>query len=158
MSARVETVPERRLARFGHEEQGAAAVEFALVLPVLLMLVFMFIDATRAFYTLNSLVSAAREGARFASAQELTCPVPTAAEQDQIKDRVLQSAVLFGGTQLTRGYVQVTVDPSPAALCENVHVRIQSYPFRPITPVARLFRADSILMTREAVFRYERGP
>ena len=158
MSARIVWRPGRRLVRFRREEQGAAAVEFALVLPVLLLLVFMFIDATRAFYTLNSLVSAAREGARFGSAQELTCPVPTAAEQDVIKDRVINSAVLFGGTQLTRGYIQVSVDPSAASQCENVHVRIQSYPFRPLTPVARLFRADSILMTREAVFRYERAP
>jgi Flp pilus assembly protein TadG len=153
--------PLRRLVRrFRRDERGAAVVEFALVLPLLLLLVFMLIDATRAFYTLNSLISAAREGARYASAQALDCPTPSQAQQDAVKDKVVNAAVLLGGTQLTRSYVQVTlgVAGGGAATCENVQVRIENYPFRPATPLANIVGADSILMTREAVFRWERAP
>ena len=147
-----------RLRRLPREDRGTAVVEFALVLPILMMLVFLCIDGTRAFYTLNSLVSAAREGARYASAQPLTCPAPTEAEKDQIKDRVISTAVLFGGAQLTRDNVEVTLETTGGTLCQNVHVRIANYPFRPLTPIVSLFGVDSLPMTREAVFRWERAP
>ncbi|MFD1213512.1 TadE/TadG family type IV pilus assembly protein [Arthrobacter sp. GCM10027362] len=45
-------------------ERGAAAVEFALVLPVLLILIIGIADFGRAFFTEISLAQAAREGAR----------------------------------------------------------------------------------------------
>jgi hypothetical protein len=47
--------------------QGAVAVEFAIVAPILLSLVFGMIELGRAFETQNLLEVAAREGARFAS-------------------------------------------------------------------------------------------
>jgi Flp pilus assembly protein TadG len=153
--------PVRRFVRrFRGDERGTAVVEFALVLPLLLLLVFMLIDATRAFYTLNSLVSAAREGARYASAQDLDCPTPSLIQQAAVKDKVVNAAVLLGGTQLTASYIQVTlgVAGGGAATCENVEVRIENYPFRPATPLANIVGADSILMTRAAVFRWERAP
>ena len=45
-------------------ERGAAAVEFALVLPILLLLVFGIVDFGRAYNAKISLSGAAREGAR----------------------------------------------------------------------------------------------
>jgi Flp pilus assembly protein TadG len=45
-------------------ESGAAVVEFALVLPMLLVLVFGIIDFGRAYNAKISLTQAAREGAR----------------------------------------------------------------------------------------------
>ena len=45
-------------------ESGAAAVELALVLPILLVLVFGIIDFGRAYNAKISLTQAAREGAR----------------------------------------------------------------------------------------------
>lgn len=48
-------------------ERGAATVEFALVLPVLLMLVFGIIDFGRAYSQQVQLSQLAREGARLAS-------------------------------------------------------------------------------------------
>lgn len=48
----------------GHKERGAAAVEMAIVLPLLLLIVFGIIDFGRLLYTKVELSSAAREGAR----------------------------------------------------------------------------------------------
>jgi Flp pilus assembly pilin Flp len=49
------------------DEQGSAAIEFALVAPLLFIIVFAIIDFSRAYYTLNDLTAAVREGARYAS-------------------------------------------------------------------------------------------
>ena len=146
-----------RARAFRREEIGAAVVEFALVLPILMLFVFMFIDAARGFYTINSLVSSVREGARYASAQNLACPVPTTAQQNAVKDRVIQSAVLFGGAQVTRAMVEVEMTPAGGP-CESVRVRIRDYPFRTLTPINRVLATDSIPITREAEFRWERAP
>jgi Flp pilus assembly protein TadG len=45
-------------------ERGTALIEFALVLPFLLLLTFMVIDFSRAFMAKNIVTQAAREGAR----------------------------------------------------------------------------------------------
>lgn len=49
-----------------HRERGASLVEFALVLPLFLLLVGGMVDFGRAFYTQVTLTNAAREGARSA--------------------------------------------------------------------------------------------
>jgi Flp pilus assembly protein TadG len=46
------------------DDRGAAAVEFALVLPVLILLVLGLIEFSRVFNTQISISNAAREGAR----------------------------------------------------------------------------------------------
>jgi Flp pilus assembly protein TadG len=55
-----------RSATFG-DRSGAVAVEFAIVAPVLVAVVFGMIQYGRAFEMQNQLQVAAREGARFAS-------------------------------------------------------------------------------------------
>ena len=55
--------PGRRASR----DRGAAAVEFALLLPLLLFLVFGIIDFGRALNAQITLTQAAREGARLAA-------------------------------------------------------------------------------------------
>jgi Flp pilus assembly protein TadG len=47
-----------------HRDRGAALLEMALVLPILLMLLMGIIEFGRAYNTLVSIQSAAREGAR----------------------------------------------------------------------------------------------
>jgi hypothetical protein len=54
----------RRRRRFG---RGQALVEFALVLPVFVMLLFGIIDFGRFVYTMNAMGNGAREGARSGS-------------------------------------------------------------------------------------------
>jgi Flp pilus assembly protein TadG len=57
----------RRPRRRDH--RGQALVEFALVLPILLLLIFGLVDLGRAIYAQNALSEAAREGARYGSVQ-----------------------------------------------------------------------------------------
>lgn len=55
----------RRAAAQPRNEAGQSAVELALLLPVLAVLVFGIVDLGRAFYLHSALVNAVREGARF---------------------------------------------------------------------------------------------
>jgi Flp pilus assembly protein TadG len=57
----------RRSSSDAARDRGAAAVEFALLLPLLLLLVFGIIDFGRALNAQVTLTQAAREGARLAS-------------------------------------------------------------------------------------------
>jgi Flp pilus assembly protein TadG len=52
--------------RRARRDEGQALVEFALVLPVLLMLILGLFDVARAVWQENTLAYAAREGTRFA--------------------------------------------------------------------------------------------
>jgi Flp pilus assembly protein TadG len=54
-----------RIRRGG--EQGQDAVEFALIFPILFLIVLAILDLGRATYYISALHNAAREGARFAS-------------------------------------------------------------------------------------------
>lgn len=59
----------RKRRRYGHSsgEHGAALIEFALVLPLLLVLLFGIIEASWAFGQQNDVRHGAREGARLAA-------------------------------------------------------------------------------------------
>lgn len=46
-------------------ERGQAAAEFALMLPVLALIVMGMVDFARVFYTYEALINASREGARY---------------------------------------------------------------------------------------------
>ena len=54
-------------ARRRDGEHGAVAVEFALILPVLLLLVFGIVDFGHAWYMRHMLQNSCREGARYAT-------------------------------------------------------------------------------------------
>src|SRR5207237_6031144 len=62
----------RRSRRRGSEERGAAAVEFALVASVLLVVLFGVIEFGKLYSEFESLQSAAREGARVAAVRGTT--------------------------------------------------------------------------------------
>ena len=60
----MKTMSRHSSCRPGARDRGASAVEFALVLPLLLLIVFGIIDFGRALNAQITLTQAAREGAR----------------------------------------------------------------------------------------------
>jgi Flp pilus assembly protein TadG len=56
-----------RFLKLRKKENGSVAVEFALFLPLLLVLIFSIIELGSAWYFKQVMVSASRDGARFAS-------------------------------------------------------------------------------------------
>jgi Flp pilus assembly pilin Flp len=138
-----------RARKFTGNEEGAAVVEFALVLPILLLIIFGIIDFGRAFYTVNNIISAVREGARYGAI--LSAPMSTAGQQE-IRDRVRSVSAPFGGDSLRDEQIEIEF---PNA--EFVRVRVDGYPFRPLTPLANALGFATWPITRQATFRWERG-
>jgi hypothetical protein len=93
--------------RFEDSERGAAVVEFALVLPLLIVLVFGIVQFAIAYNRVQGLHAAAREGARLASLPQTT--------QGDITDRVTDS---LDGVPLN-GSPTITVSPSATRPCQN---------------------------------------
>lgn len=59
-----------RFRRFRTTETGQSLVEFAMVLPLFLILLFSLVDFGRAFYSWMIITNAAREGARAGAVQK----------------------------------------------------------------------------------------
>jgi Flp pilus assembly protein TadG len=63
----------RRRRHILRDERGVAASEFALILPVLTMLLFGFYEAGRMYWNYNIVQSSARDAARYAARMPMTC-------------------------------------------------------------------------------------
>ena len=70
----------RRLLRGSRGEAGFSAVEFAIVLPVLMLLILGGMDLAHAYYTQHIITNASREGARYAVAYTSTNNQPTSGQ------------------------------------------------------------------------------
>ena len=85
--------------RSARDDSGAAAVEFALVLPILLVLVFGIVDFGRLYFTQITLTDAAREGARVLALEGASGSGYTAAQADtDAQTRVLGAVTGVSGT------------------------------------------------------------
>jgi Flp pilus assembly protein TadG len=102
-------------------DRGTAAVEFALVLPALLLIVFGIIDFGRALNAQIVLTGAAREGVRLAA---LGYP-----------DAAIQARVAAAAPDLSGVTVTVAASCAPGAgPAADAEVNV-SYPFTFITPI-----------------------
>lgn len=70
----------RQLLRRSRGQEGAAAVEFALILPVLVLLTLGALDMGHLFYIDHLITNASREGARYAGKYTYPNPEPTSAD------------------------------------------------------------------------------
>jgi len=143
-----------RLLRALRDEKGAAIVEFALVVPFLILIMCATIDFGLAVYTLNNLTQAVREGGRYAA----TMDTPPGADDPQINQRVLAYMSNLNNTGMSTATVKLKIHNSaydPAT--GNIAVWVDGYPYKPLTPVASLLGLSTINLNRRAVFRYERA-
>lgn len=118
--------------RFGFEakrglrgEGGAIAVEFAIILPVLLLLVFGIVDFGHAWYMKHVMQTACREGARYATRYQTKTDgsgdrlLPSAL-YPPIQDYVLNTALKSAGSSLLPSTANVEVTPSGAGYTETI--------------------------------------
>jgi len=103
------------------KDRGATAVEFALLLPLLLLLVFGIVDFGRAINTQITLTQAAREGARLAALGQPN----------------VVSGTQAAATGLSPVTVAVTSCPSGATQTTSAVVKA-SYLFKFVTPVGAI--------------------
>jgi len=123
---------DRRLSR--SSERGQSLVEFAIFVPIFLLIVFMVIDFGRVVYAYHVVANCAREGAR--SAQVWPHPSDAA-----IVAKALNKVVGLAPADIT-----VTVKHPPDTPEDTIRVDV-SYTFRLITPiVANLVGGGTLLL------------
>lgn len=128
------------MGRSARRERGAAAVELAIVLPLLVLVIMGLVDFGRLFFAQIGLASASREGARAASVGMTTAMVTSIAQASAPK-----AAQLAG---LDASALGVSVTPcSPTLTNEDTRVTVTAT-FRWMTPIGlvRIFTPGS---TRE---------
>lgn len=115
-------------------QRGDGLVEFALVLPVLLLLIFGILDGGRAVYAYHVVANSAREGARYASVATRTA--------DEVRSKVLTYAVALDPSHLS----VVLTYPTET----TVRVEVQ-YDFDLVTPVvAQAMGGDTLRLHSSA--------
>jgi Flp pilus assembly protein TadG len=102
-------------------ESGQTLVEFSMVLPIMLVLIFALVDFGRAFHTWLVVTNAAREGARTAAVQT----------------RITESAASLDTSRLT-----ITASNIQGARGETVEIDL-AYDFEFVTPLGGLLSVIS---------------
>jgi Flp pilus assembly protein TadG len=98
-------------------ERGASAVEFGLIIPVLLILVLGIIEFGHAFQVQGTLSAAAREGARAMALRN---------DQGQARDAVQEAASALN-PDITDAQITITPPACPAGSNTNVRLTVD-YP------------------------------
>ena len=127
--------------------RGQTLVEFALLLPVFILLVVVVFDLGRAVYYYSAIYNAAREGVRFG----VVHPNDLTGMRNTTINYAFGLGLDVSNVRVGRGNPQ-TVDNF-----DNPTVRvIVEYSFTPVTPlVERLLPGGQITLTSEAIMRTE---
>jgi Flp pilus assembly protein TadG len=166
-----------RVRQLRRDEQGAAVVEFALIIPVFILIVFALVDFGRALWMQNVVVAALREGARAAAVvvDPSTSSPPTSTMTSVAQTKVATYISNTIGTTFNTSDVSVTyctggnaTAPCGGASTDGlIMVRLamtisgsattDTYPFTPITPIATRLGLNQIRVL-PAAFRWESAP
>jgi len=137
----------RIIRRTGRREGGQSLVEFALVLPIFLLVLFAIVDFGMGFHAWITITNSAREGARL-GAVRATAP--------DIEQRVRDTADTLDQDDLVVTVTNAEGDPG-----ESVVVNV-SYGYTLITPVADILNmisagsiGDSLTLSSTADMRLE---
>jgi Flp pilus assembly protein TadG len=142
--------------RRGPAGRGQALVEFALVIPIFLLVLVAIFDLGRAVFAYNTLTNAAREGARTAIVNQYKPTIVARAKQ--------QTAIVeLNDPSVTVDFYQVQADGTPdtSKQCALVAVgclAVVSFEatYQPITPlISNIIFKNGVTMTARAVLSVE---
>ena len=142
--------------RGGTRRRGQALVEFALVIPLFLLLLVAIFDLGRAVFAWNTLSNAAREGARIAIVNQYKPSIGARAKQ-------ATAIVELNDPSVTVDFYQVQADGTPdtSKQCALVAVgclAVVSFEatYQPITPlVGNILFKNGVTFTARSVLSVE---
>jgi Flp pilus assembly protein TadG len=132
--------------RLPSNEKGAAAVEFAIILPLLLLLILLMIDFGRLLFVQISLNAASREAARGSSLSMTTQQVQVLAEDSAVGVAAIAS---LGSSELVVASSQVC-NPTTSFESTLVEVHVE---FQWITPIqlVQIFSPETSLINSDGL-------
>src|SRR5713226_5721761 len=89
---------ESRLRRRLRDSRGQNAVEFALLLPVLMLILFGILDLGRLFFAAIAITNAARDGARYG----IEHPTDVSGIQARVQAEIAGTGIVLDPTLITR--------------------------------------------------------
>jgi Flp pilus assembly protein TadG len=92
------------------QQRGVAAVEFAILLPLLLLIVFGITEFGRALYYYNTIVKATRDAARYYAAQQPGMP--------PLKEAEIKNLAVYGNTAGTGSPLAPNLATGMVTLCD----------------------------------------
>ena len=119
-------------AHRAHRQSGVAAVEFALVASLLMILLFGVIEMGRLLWTWNAAVEATRYGARLAVVCDLDIP---SSSPSPIKAKIITRLPSLTESNITIAYSPKSCDSST---CTSVSVSLNGYTHRTLIPFVPL--------------------
>ncbi len=156
--------------RFINLQKAQGMVEFALVLPILLLVILGIIGFGHLFFSYSSTISASREAARFGSAVGITgSGIPRYQDCDAIRAAAVRMGA-FAGVSNTSASVQIQYDKGPgttptAAQCtsggastydpelgDRLLITVVA-PYRSIVPLVRIPSFNLTATTRRTIVR-----
>lgn len=146
----------RRACEHLKARDGQALVEFALVLPIILLLILGIIDFGRAFNYQNDMTSLANQAVRFAEVNSCT-PCGTSSIQDYVRGTA-DSGELKNGTSGTIGIAQPGVcvsisTPDGAALGKKIVAKVSAtYRWLPFFHFLNVTISGTVTGRQEAAF------
>lgn len=116
---------------------GQALVEFALIFPVLILLIVAAIDVGRGVFAYNSITNGAREGARLAIVnQDITLITQRATQQTAIAETVAPSVTVSFKKATPNADPSLNENCSPIGFGCVAIVRFETT-YQPITPIIK---------------------
>lgn len=120
-----------------NRRRGAAAVEFAVVAPLFILLLFAIIEFGRAMMVQQMLTNATREGARQAALPDATAAAVKTAVVDFLND----SSIV-----VPEGHVTITPDPATAFNNEQITVSV-FVPYNQVSWIPGSFMSGNLQAT-----------
>jgi len=102
--------PQVRTSQKKRHERGSTAIEFSLILPIMLALIFGIVDFGRLLFSYEVLTNAAREGAR--QGIKLVSPELTTTDMKTIVNTAIDNSLLLDSANATVTAAKPTV-PTP---------------------------------------------
>lgn len=129
------------IRKYLRNNRGQALVEFALIVPVLLLLVLGIMEFSMVIHQYMVVAGASREGARAAALGD---------SNDAVEAAVQNAATGLDSTKLI-----VTPVPSPTRTQGEAVTVTVTYPFKPITPLIGAFFSEDYRIKGVTVMRVE---
>ena len=127
-------------------QRGVASVEFVLILPILLFILFASVELSRAWFSLNLLTTAAREAARAGV-------VSTPANVSSAANARLTALLGQSGQPPLNWSATVACNPAPCVPDSQLQVNVTAT-FQTVLPVL-LPMLQSVTLQQTASMRYE---
>jgi Flp pilus assembly protein TadG len=149
------------------QQRGQAIAEFALIAPVLMIIIFGIIDMSRIYNAWVTIQGSSREAARYGVTGRSDCSIGTPSRLACIEDTALERADALTNSPED---ISVTVrswefpdydDPAaeddPGEQCDALEVQVD-YDFTPATPLIGNIIGDIHLVGRERMVNEPFGP